>query len=327
VSTGIYLPEREVTNDALRDRLAVQRPEAAPVIAKFAKATGITTRWYAPADWATSDLAVSAGQAALEAAGLSPEQLDLILVGTDTPDAITPATSVIVQHKLGATNAGTFDVGCACASFPTAVATASGLLQSNPWMRHVLVIGAYLMERLADPLDPTIFFYGDGAGAAVLSVGDSPGFVSSAFLADGSYHDRWGIFSGGTLEPASVESVNAGRTNVRMLKGYPKEVNHEGWPRVVRQLAERGGFAVADIDLAIFTQVRQPSIVHVMAELELPLERAHWVMDRWGYTGSACIPMALHDALGAGRAGPGDLVVLVGSGVGANQAGVALRLS
>ena len=326
LSTGIYLPDHEVPNEALRQRLAQHRPEAAPAIAKLAEATGITTRWYAPDSWATSDLAVSAAQAALDAAGLTADDLDLILVGTDTPDTITPATSVIVQHKLGAHNAGTFDVGCACASFPTAVANAAGLLQTNPWMKHVLVVGAYLMQRLADPLDPTIFFYGDGAGAAILGVSEEPGFLSAAFSADGSLHDRWGIYSGGTAEPASVASIEAGRTQVRMLKAYPKEVNHEGWPRLVRQLAQRGDFAVSDIDLAIFTQVRLPSIEHVMAALELPLQRAHWVMDRWGYTGSACIPMALHDALQRGKAGPGDLVVLVGSGVGANQAGVALRL-
>ena len=112
---------------------------------------------------------------------------------------------------------------------------------------------------------------------------------------------------------------------VRMVERYPPEVNEEGWPRLVRELAERGGFAVGDIDLAIFTQVRRPTIEKVMATLELPLERTHMVMDRFGYTGSACVPMALHDAVAQGRLRAGDLVVLVGSGVGYNQAGVALR--
>jgi 3-oxoacyl-[acyl-carrier-protein] synthase-3 len=110
------------------------------------------------------------------------------------------------------------------------------------------------------------------------------------------------------------------------VERYPPEVNHEGWPRLVRKLAENGSFAVADIDLAIFTQVRRPSIELVMADLGLPMERTHMVMEKWGYTGSACVPIALDDALAEGRIASGGLVVLVGSGVGYNQAGVAFRM-
>ncbi len=103
-------------------------------------------------------------------------------------------------------------------------------------------------------------------------------------------------------------------------------MNEEGWPRLVRRLAEQGGFQLGEIDLAIFTQVRRPTIEAVMATLGLPLERTHTVMERFGYTGSACVPMALDDALEQGKARPGQLLVLVGSGVGYNQAAVALRL-
>ena len=112
--------------------------------------TGILTRWYAPEDWATSDLAVRAAQQALERAGKTPDDVDLIIVGTDSPDYITPATSVMVQDKLGAKNAGTFDVGCACASFPTAFASAAGMMATNPHLKTVLVIGVYLMHKLAE---------------------------------------------------------------------------------------------------------------------------------------------------------------------------------
>jgi len=324
VATGRYVPEREVTNDDLRELFDEAIPE---FVDKMEASSGILTRWWAPDDWTTSDLALPAVRQALERAGRSPEDVDLIILGTDTPDYITPATSVVLQHKLGAKNAGTFDVGCACASFPTGLTIASGLIATNPGLKTVVVVGVYLMHRLADPDDPMIFFYGDGAGAAVLEPADEPGFISSAFLADGAFHRHWGLYSGGTFEPATEESVREGRARVRMLERYPPEVNHEGWPRVARALAEEGGFALDEVDLAIFTQVRKPSIELVMQELGLPLERAHTVMEKWGYTGSACVGLAFDDAVRQGKVAPGDLVIFVGSGVGYNQAGASFRMS
>jgi 3-oxoacyl-[acyl-carrier-protein] synthase-3 len=316
VSTARYLPERELTNDALRAELP---PEARGTVDKLEAATGIRSRFVAPASWAASDLALPAARTALARAGITADELDVVIVGTDTPDYLTPATSVVLQHKLGARRAGTFDVGCACASFPTAIATAAGLVALNAWVRHVLVVGAYAMHRFAEPADPTRFFYGDGASAAVLRAAEAPGVIASAMHADGSFAPRWGIFGGGSADPA-------GRPIVRFVEPYPPDVNDEGWPRIVRELAERGGFAIRDIDLAIFTQVRSKTIHSVMAALELPIARTHEVMHAWGYTGSACIGMALDDALARGKARAGSLVVLVGSGVGYNQAGVALRL-
>jgi 3-oxoacyl-[acyl-carrier-protein] synthase III len=137
---------------------------------------------------------------------------------------------------------------------------------------------------------------------------------------------HWGIYSGGTAEPASEASVKAGRTRVKMVERYPPEINHEGWPRLVRKLAAAHGFQVSEIDFIIFTQVRKPSIELVMQDLGLPLGRTHTVMEEWGYTGSACIPMALDDAMEKGLVPSGGLLVLVGSGVGYNQAAVALRM-
>jgi len=154
VATGSYLPEIEVSNDLLRTRFSSD-PEK---VDKLEASTGILKRWYAPDNWATSDLALSAARQALERASRKPEDVDLIVLGTDSPDFITPATSVVLQHKLGARNAGTFDVGCACASFPTGLAAAAGLIATNASLRTVLVVGAYLMHRLADPNDPAIFF-------------------------------------------------------------------------------------------------------------------------------------------------------------------------
>lgn len=322
LASGSHLPEVEVPNAELKRRL----PEFAEWIDKMEAKTGIRRRWWAPDDQATSDLALEASRVALERAGRRPEEVDLILLGTDSPDYVTPATSVVLQHKLGAVNAGTFDIGCACASFPTGLATAAGWIAANPSIRTVLVVGAYMMHRLADPADKTIFFYGDGAGAAVLEPADEPGFVCAAAQADGSFHPNWGIFSGGTAEPASVESVEAGRTQVRLIERYPPEVNHDGWPKLARRLARDGGFALDDVDLFIFTQVRKPSIELVMETLGIPVNRAHTIMEEWGYTGSACIAMALDDAWRKGRVTPGDLVMLVGSGVGYNQAGAVFRI-
>ncbi len=289
-------------------------------------ASGIRQRFHATPDWATSDLALPAARQALERAGKRPEDVDLILLGTDSPDYITPATSVVLQSKLGARNAGTFDVGCACASFPTGIAAGAGLLATNPAIRTVLVVGVYLMQRLADAEDPMTFFYGDGAGAAVLVPADEPGVLGAAFQADGAYERHWGIYSGGTAEPASEESVRAGRTKVRLVERYPPEINHDGWPRLVRRLAKEQGFTLDAIDWLIFTQVRKPSIDLVMRELGLPLEKTHTVMEEWGYTGSACIPMALDDAIERKKVRSGHLVVMVGSGVGYNQAACALRM-
>jgi 3-oxoacyl-[acyl-carrier-protein] synthase-3 len=317
-ATGTYVPDREVPNSMLAARgFPVDRMEAV---------SGIRTRWYAPDDWATSDLAVRAARNALERAGVEARDVDLVIVGTDSPDYVTPATSVVVQHKLGASRAGTFDVGCACASFPTALAAAAGLIATNASLRNVLVVGAYMMRKLADPNDPMTFFYGDGAGAALLQPSTRPGVLGAAFRADGAYAKHWAIASGGTAEPASEASVREGRTRVRMREKYPAEVNEEGWPELVRRVCGDVGLAVDDVALFLFTQVRLTTIERVMERLAMPMTRTHTIMGKWGYTGSACLPMALDDAARAGRVSEGDQVVLVGSGVGYNQAAIALRI-
>lgn len=320
--TGRFVPDREISNDLLRESF----PQASDFVDKMEASTGILRRWWAPEDWSTSDVALPACRQALERAGKKAEEIDLIILGTDSPDYITPATSVVLQHKLGAPRAGTFDVGCACASFPTGLNIAAGMIAANRQLKVVLVVGVYLMHKLAAADDPLVFFYGDGAGAAVLEPSSEEGFISSAFRADGSYAEKWSILAGGTVEPASEEALRAGRTTVKMYERYPPEINSQGWPKLVRSLAANGGFGIDDIDLAIFTQVRKPTIEEVMADLQLPITKTHMVMEKWGYTGSACVPMAFDDALEQGKASAGDLVVFVGSGVGYNQAGAAFRL-
>jgi 3-oxoacyl-[acyl-carrier-protein] synthase-3 len=322
VSVASHLPEREITNDELRARF----PAGRETIDKLETGSTIVRRFWAPDSARTSDLAAAAGCEAIRRANLKPEDIDLVILGTDSPDHMTPSTSCVVQHKLGAKNAGTFDVGCACSSFATSLTIGSSWIATNADTKHVLVIGAYMMHRLADPNDPHIFFYGDGAGAVVLSATDAPGFVSSATRADGSYAPYWGIFSGGTAEPTTPESVAAGRTYVKMLQSYPPEVAHyEGWTWLARHVSERGKFSLDEVKLFLFTQVRRRSIEKVMDMLGQPVERAHMIMDKFGYTGSACLPMALDDAVAAGKLSRGDLVLFVGSGVGYNQAGAAFR--
>jgi 3-oxoacyl-[acyl-carrier-protein] synthase III len=322
VATARYVPENEVTNDMLRERFK-HIPE---FVDKMEASSGIKTRWHAAENWATSDVALPAAKLALERAGKKPEDVDLIILGTDSPDYITPATSVVVQYKLGAKNAGTFDIGCACASFPTGLSAAAGIIAANPGVKTVLVIGVYLMHKLTSPADPMIFFYGDGASAALLEPAPSPGFITSTFRADGSYHDYWGIYSGGTFEPATADSVKAGRTTCTIKNRYPPELNEETWPLIVQRLAKDGRFDVCDVDCFIFTQVRKPTIERVMQYLGAPVERAHTVMEQYGYTGSACVGMALDHAIQHGKLKSGGLVVLVGSGVGYNQAGCAFRM-
>jgi 3-oxoacyl-[acyl-carrier-protein] synthase-3 len=324
IGTGCYVPEIEHTNAMMKEEMSKISPKLAEVVDKFEASSNIKMRRRAADDWATSDLAVAAAKDALADAGIHPEELDMILLGTDSPDYITPATSVVVQHKLGAINAGTFDIGCACASFPTGLVQAAGMLSTNGHMKYILVIGAYLMRKLADTTtDIMTFFYSDGAGAAVLAASDKPGFLGSAFFADGSYHQHWGIYSGGTYEPVTAESLAEGRTKVKLIEPFPAEVNNDGWPARVHELAKNAGFMIEDIDLIIFTQVRYSSIELVMEKLGLPMEKAHWIMDKWGYTGSACLPMAFDDARKSGKVKSGDLVVFVGSGVGYNQAATA----
>ena len=169
VSTARYLPERVVTNAELTARFtALGKPT---VIDRLAASTGITKRFYVPGDWVTSDLALPAAKEALKRAGRKPEDVDLIILGTTSPDYITPDTAVVLQHKLGAKNAGTFDVGCACASFPPMIAIGAGLIATNPAIKTILVIAVDMIHRLTDPNDPGCFLWSDGAGAAVLEGG------------------------------------------------------------------------------------------------------------------------------------------------------------
>jgi 3-oxoacyl-[acyl-carrier-protein] synthase III len=326
VSTARYLPERLVPNAELTARFtALGRPT---VIDRLGARTGITQRFYAPQDWVTSDLALAACKEALKRAGRKPEDVDLIMLGTTSPDHVAPSTSVILQHKLGAKNAGAFDVNCSCAAFPPLVAIGAGLLTTNPAMKTVLIVGVDMIHRLTDPNDAGIFLWGDGAGAAVLEAGDQPGFIGAAFQSDGAYASGWGIRAGGTAEPTTIEAVKAGDTLMRREEGnYPASVNEDNWPRLFRRLCNECGFTADQVDQLLFTQISKSSIEIAAERCKVPIERCHTIMQKYGYTGTACIPMALDDAIELGKIKRGDLVVMISSGLGWNQAATAIRMT
>jgi len=322
ISTGIYVPEKIVTNDDLSRILGEDIDEF------VSRILGIRERHVCAENESTADLASNAGRDALEAAGLDPSELDLIVLATDTPEQLSPATSVVVQHRLGATNAGTFDVNSACAGFVTALDTASKFIIADSAYRNVLVVGAYAMSKYLDLHDKkTATIFADGAGAIVLQARDDrPGFLAGKLHADGSFHDHMGIYAGGTHLPITKEVIDEGIWNkVRFAKKYPAEVNTEGWPAIVKQVLAKARLELSDIKLFLFTQVNLSTIKVVMSKLELPMDRTHTIMQKWGYTGSACIPMVLHDAVSASKLKRGDNVIMCASGGGLNMACVLFK--
>ena len=321
--TGVYVPEKIVTNDDLSRILGEDINEFVTNV------LGIHERHVCAENESTADLATNAGRQALENAGLDAAELDLIILATDTPEQLSPATSVVVQHRLGALNAGTFDVNSACAGFVTALDTASKFIIADPSYRNVLVIGAYAMSKYLDLHDKkTATIFADGAGALILQAReDQPGFLAGKLIADGSFHDHMGIYAGGTHLPITKQVIDEGIWNkVRFAKKYPAEVNTEGWLAIVGDVLAKAQLGLADVKLFLFTQVNLSTIKEVMARLALPMDRTHTIMQKWGYTGSACIPMVLDDALKAGRAGAGDNIVMCASGGGLNMACAAFRL-
>lgn len=319
--TGSFVPERVITNDELSRRLGEDINEF------VSQVVGIRERHVCAENESTADLATEASARALSAAGIKAEDLNLVILATDTPEYLSPATSVVVQHRLGAKGAGTFDVNCACAGFVTALDTASKFIAADESYQHVLVIGAYAMSKFVDWTEKkTCTLFADGAGAVVLKSSDAPGFLASKLIADGSYHDHMGIYAGGAHMPVTEEVLREGAlTKVRFAKKYPPEVNLEGWPRIIADVLTKAQLRLDDVALFLFTQVNLTTIKEVMKRLEVPMERTHTIMQKWGYTGSACIPMVLDDAVREGKLKPGEVVLMCASGGGLNMACAAFR--
>jgi 3-oxoacyl-[acyl-carrier-protein] synthase-3 len=320
IGTGSHVPEKVLTNDDLSRMLGEDVNEFVENI------LGIRERRVCAADESAADLSERAARATLEDAGIAAEELDLIILATDTPEYLSPGTSVVVQHRIGAKNAGTMDINAACAGFVTALDTACKYIVADANYNKVLVIGAYCMTKYLDWTEKkTATIFADGAGAAVVSSSDRPGLLASKLVADGSYHDYLGLYAGGTKFPMTEQILREGYLNkVRFAKRMPAEINHEGWPRIVRETLANAQLTLDDVKLFLFTQVNLSSIKIVMETLGLPMSRTHNIMRKWGYTGSACIPMVLDDAVKAGRLNAGDNYILCASGGGLNMACAAL---
>ena len=317
LSTGSYVPERVVTNAEVDKLLGESTNEW--LLANV----GIRERRWMKEDQTTSDLIVAASQRALEIAGVSPEELDLIIVSTDTPDYLSPGTSVVVQAKLGAVNAGCYDVNSACAGWVTALDQGARYIATEPSYRYVLVAGGYGMSRFLNLADKkTANLFADGAGAALLGAGDKPGFLASNLLAKGVFHDALGIYGGGAFRPATMENTEKyGPPIVEFVRKFPKTFNTEYWPKLIQGALDKVNLTFDDVDFYLFTQLNLRTIEAMMDLLEQPIGKTHWVMDKWGYTGSPCVIMALDDAITLGRGPePGDKVLFCASGGGISMA-------
>ena len=313
LATGSYVPERVVTNAELDALLGERTGDW------LLENVGIAERRWMSEDQATSDLVVEACRRALERAELQPEQVDLLIVSTDTPDQPSPPTAAVVQHKLGAVNAGSYDLNSACAGWVTALDQGARWVLTEPEPKVALVAGGYGMSRFLDLGDKkTANLFADGAGAAVLGRSAEPGWLSSRMLTVGSFHDALGIYVGGTLRPATPERIAAeGAPRVEFVRKFPRTFNLEYWPRLIGEALARAGATLDEVGLFLFTQLNRRTIEAVMEALGQPMRKTHTVMEKWGYTGSPCVIMALDDAIAAGRGPkPGDLVVFCASGGG-----------
>jgi len=317
LATGSYVPERVVTNQEIDELLGASTNEW------LLKNVGIKERRWMSDDQTTSDLIVEASRAALDKAGLKAEDLSLIIVSTDTPDYLSPGTSVVVQHKLGADQAGCYDLNSACAGWVTALDQGARYLATEESARYVLVTGGYGMSRFLDLNDKTSAnLFADGAGAAVLGVSEERGFLASNFLAKGEYHDALGIYSGAASRPSTPDNFQEyGKPVVQFVKKFPKTFNTEYWPVLMKGALDKAGLTFDDVDLFLMTQLNLRTIEYMMDLLEQPIENTHWVMDKWGYTGSPCVVMALDDAINQGKGpAPGDVVLFCASGGGISMA-------
>lgn len=310
IGTGAYLPEKVLTNADL-EKLVDTSDEW------IVSRTGIRERRIADENQASSDLAVEAARRALDAAGLTPSDLDLIIVATVTPDMSFPATACLVQDQLGADRAATFDLSAACTGFLYGVATASQFIQTGLY-RNALVIGVDCLSKIMDFTDRnTCVLFGDGAGAAVLGpVEDGSGFLSFELGGDGSGGHLLKQPAGGSRIPATRESVD-NRLHFVAMNG------REVFKFAVRVLGssaekalEKAGLGKDDVDFLIPHQANLRIIDTAVQRLGLSQDKVVVNLDRYGNMSSASIPVALDEAVRAGRIKQGDTLVLVGFGGG-----------
>lgn len=316
-STGAYAPETILTNDQL-SRMVDTSDEW------IRTRTGIRERRIAASDQATSDLALVAAQRALEAAGMKPEELDLIVVGTATPDYSFPSTACRLQHKLGA-RCGAMDLSAACSGFVYAMNVGTSLIASGQ-AKNVLVIGAEILSRIVDWTDRnTCVLFGDGAGAVVLSAGAPHRILGGAMHSDGKDPDVLSVPAGGSVLPASQRTIDEKKHFVH-LKG--RDIFRFAVTRMaelVEAAAAAEGVKTSEVRLIIPHQVNARIIEAAVDKLGLPQERIYCNIDRFGNTSTASIPMALDEVVKKGILAEGDLVVFVAFGGGLTWASTTVR--
>ena len=321
IGTGSYLPETIVTNEDLEkiidtnDEWIVTR-------------TGISERRKAPPEMATSDLGAMAAQRAIESANLRPEDIDLIIVATITPDMLFPSTACIIQEKIGATKAAAFDLSAACTGFIYGLSIAAQFIATGMY-KYVLVIGAEVLSRILNPKDrSTLILFGDGAGAAVLGpVEEGYGFLSFDLGAEGSGGDLLYIKAGGSRFPASKETVEKG-------EHYIKMVGNEVFKFAVRIMGEtslkaleKAGLTQDDVNYLIPHQANIRIVDAAVKRLKLATEKVYVNLDKYGNMSGASVPVALDEAVRKGRINKGDNVILVGFGAGLTWGSCVIRWS
>jgi len=319
IGTGAYLPERVLTNADL-EKMVDTNDEW------IVSRTGIRERRIAAPEQATSDLSVLAAKQALERAGITADQLDMIIVATVTPDMSFPATACLVQDQLGASKAATFDLSAACTGFLYGITTGSQFIQTGMY-KYVLVVGVECLSRITDYTDRnTCVLFGDGAGAAVLGpVEDGYGFLSFELGGDGSGGGSLKLPAGGSRLPASEATIAERQHSIYMAGSEVFKFA----VRVINSSAEevlaKAGLTKEDIDFFVPHQANIRIIESAMKRFGLTEDKVVVNLDRYGNMSSASIPVALNEAVEQGRIKKGDNLVLCGFGGGLTWGATVLK--
>jgi 3-oxoacyl-[acyl-carrier-protein] synthase III len=313
--TGSYLPEKVLTNADL-EKFVETTDEW------IRERTGIRERHIAAEGQTTGDLAFEAARRALEAAGVAASELDLIVVGTTTPDLVFPSTACLLQHRLGANGCAAFDVNAACSGFVYALGVANSFIKAGN-AKTVLVIGAETLSRMLDWTDrATCVLFGDGAGAVVLKASDEPGILSTHLHADGGYkellYNPVGVSVGFTDEP------NHG-VRVKMAGNEVFKVAVKTLDAVVEETLEANGLEKSAIDWLIPHQANLRIITATAKRLAMPMERVVVTVDRHGNTSAASVPLALDHAVRSGQVKRGELLLLEAFGGGFTWGSALIR--